>query len=49
MDKFTITFRVKGGDCYEVPTVGFISYRWALRAVLNMFCLKLSDVTLCKE
>lgn len=44
-----VIFRIVGGDAFEVPTVGYSSYRWAVRAVLSHFGLRLSDVILCRE
>ena len=47
--RIVVVLRVKGGDCYEVPTVGFSAYRWAVRAVLSSLGYRLSDVVLCRE
>jgi len=44
-----VIFRIIGGDACEVPTVGYSSYKWAVRAVLSHFGLRLSDVILCRE
>lgn len=48
-NRIVVIFRVVGGDLYEIPTMGFSSYKWAVRAALNSLGLRLNDVILCRE